>query len=92
MENKQKAFSFAVECLRPYIERGDTYEHTAHGQMGVYCGDNEMFIGGYLKDKKLTCHQVGVSRVSGQDVEFVFSLKEIFDYVLNPSKQLSLFS
>jgi hypothetical protein len=91
MDIKQKAYQFAVECLRPYIERGDSYEHTAHGQLGCYCGDYAMGIGGYFNGKKLTIYQVGVSKVEGQEVEYIFSLKEIFEYVLNTKRQQSLF-
>jgi hypothetical protein len=89
---RQKAFDYAVECLRTYIERGDSYEYTAHGLMGCHSNGNWMTVGGYVGKKKLSCHQVGVSQLEGQEVEFVFSLKEIFDYVLEPSNsQLKLF-
>ena len=91
MDARQKAYQFAVECLRPYIERGDGYKSISESYFGCGSIDESMGIGGHLNGKKLTCNQVGVSRIEGQEVEFVFSLKEIFEYILNTKRQQSLF-
>lgn len=80
-------YEAARDLIYRYVERGDLLEDLAYGQMGAYIKEYDAQIGGYLRAegnkeyKKLTAHQIGVSRVNGQSCFAVFSLDKLYNEI-----------
>src|SRR5260221_1068452 len=84
----------AINLIRYCVMRGDTVKELAYGSMG-HCGsDYKAQIGGYMwRDadvkkpdskpyKHLSNYQIGVEKVGEVEVMEVFSLKEIYNEIL----------
>lgn len=69
-EEKKTVRDVALDMLRVYVHRGDSFQSVKSGQLGSFNGVNNAQIKG---DK------VHVEKVNGKEVEEVFTLKSIFD-------------
>lgn len=78
---------YAINMVKPYIERGDSIEHMKSGQMGVYSDSQSCQIGGYV-DNKHYSNDFVISKNRRTGEIGVFKLKDLYEEVL--SKQLRL--
>jgi hypothetical protein len=76
----------AIDLIRAYVERGDSYESLKGSFLGSMGGRYDAQIGGYLKNKNARADQIVVSRLNGKEVSEVFSLKELFDEIKSGPK------
>ncbi len=83
----------AKEFIRPYVERGDTYESLVYGCMGEYSDRGRMRIGsfGFVDCRAKRSGDLTIGRVGDVDCCFVFSLRLLYDEIRAGREQLSLF-
>ncbi|MCJ7829286.1 MAG: hypothetical protein MUP81_06070 [Dehalococcoidia bacterium] len=86
--DKDRALRFAIEFLRPYIERGDTLEWISSTHMGYYGDKGHAQVGSWFEGKKLRPNQVGVELPAGD--KFVFRLEDLARAIKDKGAQLSL--
>jgi hypothetical protein len=87
---RKKAFDFGIECLKPYILRGDKYDDLKNSHFGC-SGPNEpsLQIGGYSYDlKRNYTNEKVIITDEEREEEFVFKLMDFYDYLLSPQKRL----
>lgn len=91
MTEPQTPFEAAVELIKAYVVRGDSIEDLRRGQTGTWVGTWGAQIGGWLNGKRYGSDKIIVERVLDQEVNQVFSLKEVFEFIKNKDKALTLF-
>lgn len=80
----------AIDLIKVYVERGDTYDSLRAGQQGHLSSDYCASIGGFIDNKKYDAHHIIITRIGKEKVNHVFKLKDIINEIKNPSKQVSL--
>jgi len=74
----------ARDLIKYYVIRGDTFESLKAGRLGSYNSEDGACIGGYIGDKKINPDKIIVNKINGEEIlPEVFSLKKIFDEILN---------
>jgi len=87
----ERAKEAAIDLIKAYVLRGDTYESLKAGCLGAYCTDYHASIGGYHEQKKINNDKIIVEKVDGKECFYVFSLKGIMEEILRDQVQLNLF-
>lgn len=82
------AQSAADKFIRPYVERGDTYESIRAGHMGAASAEYRASIGGYIGDKQYDSHWIVVKEVNGETVNQVFRLREVYDKIATGQERM----
>ena len=83
----------AKNLIRSYVLGGTSIEHLAAGMLGAANDTYYASIGGYICNedengkiysvRKVGRYQIGVDRLEGKNCNEVFSLKELYDEILN---------
>src|SRR6266513_3675878 len=83
----------AKNLIRAYVLGGTSIEHLAAGMLGAANDKYYASIGGYICNedengqiysvRKVGRYQIGVDRLEGKNCNEIFSLKEIYDEILN---------
>ena len=81
----------AKAFIRPYVERGDPYEHLKMGEMGAYRHAWAAKIGSApipgLPRARYGADTLRVLRVDGVDCCHTFSLRELYDEIRDGVEQ-----
>jgi DNA-binding protein Fis len=80
----------AIQLIESYVKRGESIQSLKNGQMGEAGGDFSAQIGGYINGKKYSTDNILVTKLNGKEVNEVFSLKKIYDEILQSSKDTTL--
>lgn len=78
----------AIKLIEHYVLRGDSIEDLRHGQMGCLGKDFSAEIGGFMGAKAYGPDKILVHRVKDKEVNKVFSLKKIFDFIKSGQQTL----
>jgi len=65
-EIEQAARALAKRFIRPYVERGDSFESLKKSHMGMGCTGERVQIGGWMNDKSWSTDFILVSKVGGR--------------------------
>jgi hypothetical protein len=80
----------AVNLIKVYVERGDSIKGLKSGLMGSFSSDSRSSISGWKEGKHYSSDYILVERVNGEECFEVFKLKELYEEIKNPSRQVSL--
>lgn len=80
----------AINLIKVYVERGENIKDLKSGMIGNFSSDSHAQISGWIKDKRYSSDYIIVERTNGKDCMEVFKLKDIYEEIKNPSKQLAL--
>jgi len=75
------ARQLAKRFIRPYVERGDSFESLKKSHMGMGCSKERVQIGGWMNGKSYPADFVLVSKVDGREANVAFKLRDIFHEV-----------
>jgi hypothetical protein len=77
-EIEQAARSLAKRFIRPYVERGDSFESLKKSHMGMGCTGESVRIGGWMNGKSWSTDFILVSKVGGREANVEFRLLDVF--------------
>ncbi len=77
-EIEQAARALAKRFIRPYVERGDSFESLKKSHMGMGCTGESVCIGGWMNGKSWSTDYILVSKVRGREANVAFRLFDIF--------------
>ncbi len=77
-EIEQAARALAKRFIRPYVERGDSFESLKKSHMGMGCTGESVCIGGWINGKSYSTDYILVSKVNGREANVSFRLLDIF--------------
>ena len=77
-EIEQAARELAKRFIRPYVERGDSFENLKASHMGMLCSGESVCIGGWMDGKAYNTDFILVSRVCGKTSNVAFKLRNIY--------------
>ncbi|HOC93362.1 MAG TPA: hypothetical protein PKH33_13485 [bacterium] len=80
-EIEQAARALAKRFIRPYVERGDSFESLKKSHMGMGCTGERVQIGGWMNDKSWSTDFILVSKVGGREANVTFRLRDVFKEV-----------
>lgn len=75
---EQQAWDTAKDLIRTYVLRGDSMQDINKGRIGRFGGGYGAMVGN---------NKIHVGKIAGQNVDFSFPLKRIYDEILNESRQ-----
>lgn len=91
----EDAKAFAMEYLRPYVERGDTLEQICEGGMGMAGPTYAAQIGSvrWMWGKSFAFYENRfiVTELGGKECILQFGIEELIAEIKQPVKQMSLF-
>lgn len=90
-----KARQVAIDYIRRYVERGDTYESLRHGGMGCFVrGGLAAKIGSApipgIPQARFGADTLRVLQIDGVECLYEFHLRSLFDEIKSGSRQLVL--
>lgn len=85
-EIEKAAREFAKQFIRPYVERGDSFESLKASHMGRMCSEGSVCIGGRMNGKSYNMDFIIVSHIGGHTVYLAFKLKDIYREILGEIK------
>lgn len=80
----------AINLIKVYVERGDSLRDLKSGLMGSFSSDSHASISGWKKGKHYSSDYILVERVNSEECFEVFKLKDIYEEIKTPSKQVAL--
>jgi len=89
--NSKNPRDYARDLIEVYVLRGESLEQLRRGQMGYANSEYWASIGGYMNGKKYTTDKIIVSKINGEDCEYVFDLKDIYNEIKSGTQELNLF-
>ena len=83
-EKSKTAKDIALDLLKSYVRRGDTFENIKRGGLTVHSSYYHASIGGFVGKKNLPHDKIIVYRIKNKKLKIpeVFSTLEIFNQLL----------